>query len=116
MSIIYLDNILKYCLIGVGVLVVAFIVAFIYAKVIKNKTKKQGNELCAKIILNLGDKENIKSLEAKGSRLVVTLLDESKINEEELKNIGVTSILKMSSKVTLVIGNISSDVVNYYNN
>lgn len=113
---VYLDNILKYGLIGAGVAVIAFIVAFVIAGVIsKNKKKKEGNELCEKIILNLGNKENIKTIEAKGSRLVVSLLDSSKMNEEELKNLGVTSILKMSNKITLVLGNISLEVVEFYN-
>ena len=113
---VYLDNILKYGLIGAGVAVIAFIVAFVIAVVIsKNKKKKEGNELCEKIILNLGNKENIKTIEAKSSRLVVSLLDSSKMNEEELKNLGVTSILKMSNKITLVLGNISLEVVEYYN-
>lgn len=113
---VYLDNILKYGLIGAGVVVIAFIIAFVIAGVIsKNKKKKEGNELCEKIILNLGNKDNIKTIEAKGSRLVVSLLDSSKMNEEELKNLGVTSILKMSNKITLVLGNISLEVVEFYN-
>ena len=53
---VYLDNILKYGLIGAGVAVIAFIVAFVIAGVIsKNKKKKEGNELCEKIILYLGN-------------------------------------------------------------
>ena len=51
----------------------------------------------------LGDKDNIKEVSAVGSRLSVSLLDNEKIDREKLKELGVSSILVMSNKVTLVI-------------
>ena len=38
-----------------------------------------------------------------GSRLSVSLLDKEKIDREKLKELGVSSVLVMSNKVTLVI-------------
>ena len=49
------------------------------------------------------EKGNIKEIKAIGSRLNLVLLDKEKINRGRLKELGVTSILVMSNKVTLVI-------------
>jgi len=50
----------------------------------------------------LGGFENIASLEAKGSRLVVVLKDSALIDRKALKENGVLSIIAMSKKITLV--------------
>ena len=54
-------------------------------------------------LLALGDKENIKEVSATGSRLNVVLVDKEKIDREKLKELGVSSVLVMSNKITLVI-------------
>ena len=51
----------------------------------------------------LGGKENIKDVSAVGSRLSINLEDKEKIDREKLKELGVSSVLVMSNKVTLVI-------------
>ena len=51
----------------------------------------------------LGGKENIKEINATGSRLSLNLLDKEVIDREKLKTLGVTSVVSMSNKVTLVI-------------
>lgn len=51
----------------------------------------------------LGGSENILSSEAYGSRLAVVLKDKALVNKEELKNLGVTSIVEMSEKMTLLL-------------
>ena len=53
--------------------------------------------------LALGDKENIKEINGVGSRLTLKLVDKEKINREKLKELGVSSVIMMSDKVTLVI-------------
>lgn len=50
----------------------------------------------------LGGKGNILEKRATGSRLVLKLKDPQIINEEKLKELGVSNILKMSDKITLV--------------
>ena len=54
-------------------------------------------------LLALGGKENIKEVTAIGSRLSVNLVDKENIDREKLKELGVSSVLVMSNKVTLVI-------------
>lgn len=51
----------------------------------------------------LGGNENILSSEAYGSRLVIKLVDKEKMKKDELKSLGVTSIIEMSDKVTLLL-------------
>ena len=108
-------DILLYIGIPVLVLILIAIGFFLYNKISTKRKKKEGNALCQQIICYLGEKDNIDILNAKGSRLVVVLKDKSLLKEEELKNIGVTSIVKMSSKITLVIGSIAADVEEYFN-
>ena len=73
----------------------------------KNKKKKNQNEKIERsqnVLLALGGEENILSIEAKESRLNIVLKDSSLLNEEALKSLGVSSIVRMSKKTTLVIG------------
>lgn len=54
-------------------------------------------------LLALGNKENIKEVTANGSRLSVVLVNKEIIDREKLKELGVSSVLTMSNKITLVI-------------
>ena len=51
----------------------------------------------------LGGKENIKEINAVGSRLSLNLENKEAIDREKLKTLGVSSVVAMSNKVTLVI-------------
>ena len=51
----------------------------------------------------LGGKENVKEINAVGSRLSLNLADKDAIDREKLKTLGVSSVVTMSNKVTLVI-------------
>ena len=51
----------------------------------------------------LGGSENILSLEAKGSRLIVKVNKNELINKDELHALGVTSVIASQDKVTLVL-------------
>ena len=87
-------------LIVVDVLLLLFVVIMIIRnKVAKPKSKINNDEW----ILALGDKDNIKEVTAIGSRLSLTLVNKEKIDREKLKTLGVSSVLVMSNKVTLVI-------------
>ncbi len=92
---------LPFIIIGVVALliVVAVIIAIFLIKGKKKKASFDGNSW----VLALGDKENIKEVTAVGSRLSVVLVDKEKINREKLNELGVSSVLVMSNKVTLVI-------------
>lgn len=68
--------------------------------------QKQNNEF----IKIFGGKENIVSCEAKGSRLVLVLNDYSLLDEQGLKNNGVTSMIKATNKITLIVGTKSSEL------
>ena len=51
----------------------------------------------------LGGKENIKSHKISGSRLTIELFDPDKLDLETIKNHGVDRVIKMQSKVVLLI-------------
>ena len=79
----------------------------------KNKDKNI-NSTYDEIILNLGGKENIVEMTARGSRLSIVLKDNSLINIDALKNIGVEGVIVMTSKVTLVIGEDALKLKEYF--
>ena len=83
-----------------GVLLVAAIIIVIYL-VTHRKNKKSLDS--GAWLLALGDKDNVKEVSATGSRLSLVLVDKEKIDREKLKELGVSSVLVMSNKVTLVI-------------
>lgn len=63
----------------------------------------------------LGGQNNILEASAIGSRLSVKLNDKEIINRDKLKELGVSSILVMSNKVTLVIEKQAEKVANAIN-
>ena len=94
-----------YIALGVALLIVLAIVLIIIFSKKKKKVKidKQNVVIDTNEWLEaLGGKENILEKSATGSRLVVKLNEPSKMNEEKLKELGVSNILKMSNKITLV--------------
>lgn len=82
----------------------AFFILFIVVVIVFNKVRKPkvrvNND---EWLIALGGKENIKEVNATGSRLALTLNDKDNIDREKLKTLGVSSVLVMSNKVTLVI-------------
>ena len=81
------------------------LIAFVVLMVVRNSINKSPK---ARVDNNewfdaLGGKENIKEINATGSRLSLSLVDKEKINREKLKTLGVSSVVTMSNKVTLVI-------------
>lgn len=96
-------------LIILGIIIVVVVVLLIRNKA-KSNNKKVSNDLFNQIIEGLGGIANINSLEAKMSRLNVSLKDDSLLNIESLKSSGVSRVIKMSSKITLLIGNVASEI------
>ncbi len=78
-----------------------FLIEALLAKKKKNPKVKIATK--SEYLLALGGEDNILEKELKGSRIVVKLTDYSKVDEEKLKEAGVTGFIKMSDKLTLVI-------------
>ena len=53
-----------------------------------------------------------KNLEAKGSRLILYLINNELVNKDELHNLGVSSIIKSQDKVTLVLKEKAENICN----
>lgn len=69
------------------------------------------HELAEKIVANVGGRENINSLTHCITRLRFKLKDESKANDEVLKNMmGVVTVMKSGGQYQVVIGNHVPDV------
>ena len=104
LPILTIDNqmLLIVLFIVAGLVVVIGIVLLVYFLVHRKKGQKViiDNNVW---FLALGNKENIKEISGVGSRLSVKLVDKDKIDREKLKELGVSSVLVMSNKVTLVV-------------
>ena len=100
--------------------IVAIIICLISIPIIllvkRSKSHKPQAEVHDEIITYLGGLDNIKSVVARGSRLSLSLVDYEKIDEAKLKEIGVTSSIKMSDKITFVIGEQASQIEERINN
>ena len=86
------------------VMAVVFFLAALGILIYLIVSKKKENEANGSVwLLALGNKENVKEVSAVGSRLTVNVEDKEKIDRTKLKDLGVSSILVMSNKITLVI-------------
>lgn len=74
--------------------------------------KKENQDNGGVWLLALGNKENVKEVSAIGSRLTVNLEDKEKIDRIKLKELGVSSVLVMSNKITLVIEGKAEKIAN----
>lgn len=94
-----------------GILIIATIVVIIiFLK--KRKNVKVDDSLW---IMNLGGKDNVESVNQVGSRINLVLKDKEVINKDNLKELGVKSILVMSNKVTLVVDTNAEDIAKAIN-
>ena len=85
----------------VGIIVIVVVLILIFG--IKKKEEKPVIAQKSEWVDALGGSENIISSEAYGSRLAVKLQDKSLMNKEKLKELGVTSFIEMSDKITLLL-------------
>lgn len=95
------SNALWIALAIVGVIIITIVLILILNK--KNKKEEPVIAEKSEWVNALGGQENIVSSEAFGSRLAVVLNDKSKIDREKLKALGVSSVIEMSNKITLVL-------------
>lgn len=94
-----------YLAIGVAALIVIVALAILLPYYLKRKKGKPAPRLIDKTayVTALGGAENILSKELKGSRIVLHLADNSKVDKEKLKEAGVDGFILMSDKLTLVL-------------
>lgn len=99
---------------GGAALLLVIIVLLLYLFVFrKKKNKKVDNNAW---LIALGERENIKEIKGIGSRLSVVLIDQNKVDKEQLKGLGVSNILTMSNKITLVIEGEAERIAEQLNN
>ena len=108
-----LDNQIKPLAIVLIVMAVVFFLAALGIVIYLIVSKKKENQDNGGVwLLALGNKENIKEVSAVGSRLTVNLEDKEKIDRVKLKELGVSSVLVMSNKITLVIEGKAEKIAN----
>ena len=83
-----------------GVLLIAVAIIFIIVFLRRRSAQKMSGGLWLEA---LGGHDNIEDVSGVGSRVTLILKDKEAINREQLKTLGVSSVLTMSNKVILVI-------------
>ena len=104
--------------IPIGVAVLISILSVIIALSKRKNIAKQKEENIKQnntFLEIFGGEDKIISCEAKTSRLVLILKDYSLLNEEKLKENGVTSMIKATNKITLIIGEKSKELEEFIN-
>lgn len=98
--------------------VIAIIVILLAIFMLVNKKKTQKAKMISKVVDSpsewltaLGGKENIKEVSALGSRLTIKLNDQSLVNKEAIKALGVENIIEMSDKIILVVENQAEEIL-----
>lgn len=96
--------------IPLAVVLVAVILLILYFSLKKRRknVKEVENhiDIDDNVFFAFGGKDNIKSVELKGSRLVIELFDQTKFEKEFVKDKGIDRVLVMSNKITLVGENV----------
>ena len=99
--------------IGAGALVLVIFLVILFLLKKKKKPVPEVKQIDDKQwLLALGEQDNIKAVSVRGSRLSVELLDDKKINRDELTSLGVKSIITMSNKLILVIEQNANEIAN----
>lgn len=95
------NNALWMALVLVGIIAIVVVLILVLGRKKKNKQPKIAAK--SEWVEALGGSENICTSEAFGSRLSLKLVDKTKINREKLTTLGVTSVIEMSEKITLLL-------------
>lgn len=91
------------CVIVVAIIIVVLVIVFVIKRNKKVPTGKIVSEASSdEWALALGGLDNISDIYSTGSRLSILLKNPDLINRDELTKLGVSSIVLMSNKVTLV--------------
>ena len=84
---------------------------------LKRKAKDNSGREYPNLLDALGGKENISSLNCKGSRISVVVIDKKIVDKEKIKLEGIETIVVSNKKVTMVVDNkIAVLMFDYLNN
>ena len=111
-----LDDVNVPLIVGLSFAVAGIIISVIALILVLKKRKKNPKVVDTDWFLALGGKENIKEATAVGSRLNLNLANKDIIDRVKLKELGVSSVLVMSNKVTLVIEGQAEKIAQVINN
>ena len=115
----FLKNNGVFIALGVAALIAIAIIVVLAIHFYSNKNNSVVEESIVKpdvsIYEYLGGKENVLHHEKNGSRISLELKDDSKLDADKLKGIGVDSIIKMSNKTTLVVRNNPDEFYKLFN-
>ncbi len=94
-----------------GVLVIGLTILFMFLSGSKKKISQDYEGL----FMALGGRENILSAEARGSRVTLQLVDERKLQMDNLPKEVVSNYIKMTGKIVLVTGTNSEKIAQIIN-
>ncbi len=91
----------------VALIALVYLVEFLLAR--HRMGKKEGEKAVLKgkedYLVSLGGADNVLTHKLTGSRIVLTLVDQGKIDREALTKTGITGFIEKSDQLTLVAGN-----------
>ena len=104
------------CVAVVVVILVTILVIFVFKNKKTPKKKKVESKATANEWIDaMGGKDNIVEVYSMGSRLSVKLVDVNLVNREVLASLGVSNVVQMSNKITLVTNLDNEKVVDRIN-
>lgn len=103
-------------IIAVAAVFVAFVVTFIAVFFYRKNSKKKDNDEFALLIKSLGGRDNILTVSCSRSRITLKLNNPALIDRNSLKECGVTSVITMSEKISLVFGHDAGNTANRIQN
>jgi phosphotransferase system IIB component len=100
-------------LIVCGAVILSSLIYILVVLLKKKHGKKNESSLYQELVSCFGGLDNIIQVSVRESRLSLVLKDYSLVDSETLKEKGVTSSIKMSNKITFVIGSQAKDIAKY---
>lgn len=104
--------VLSICIVAIVVSLIAIVIILIVKKCRK---KKDESGIYQDILNAFCGIENIVEVKCRESRLSLVLMDYNLIDENVLKEKGISSSIRMTNKITYVIGNQAKKIEEYIN-
>lgn len=99
----FLQNLWWIVLVSVVAVIIVLGVIYLFISLHSKKTRKEKDESHLQELEELlGGKENVISHRVEGSRIMISLKDYSKIDESNLRALGVTGFIRKTDQITLV--------------
>ena len=99
-----------------GGILLTFGITFVVVVFYRKNSKKKDNDEFALLIKSLGGRENILTISCSRSRITLKLNNPELIDRNSLKECGVTSVISMSEKISLVFSHDASNTANRMQN